>query len=95
MKKKATNPSVVHEGQVLRSIPTLQIKLATIEDCRRETARLYRDARTGKTNTADASRLVYILIAITKMIEVGQLEHRLIALEEKYHGKNSKQNRFA
>lgn len=85
--KKATNPPVVHEGQELRAVPTPQLKLATIEDIRREMARVYRDARTATTDTADASRLVYMLVSIAKMIEIGQLEERLIALE-KTHGKN-------
>ena len=84
--KKETKPTVVHEGQVLRAIPTPQIKLATIDDCRREMARVYRDARTATTDTADASRLIYMLTSIAKMIEIGQLEQRLIALEEKQHG---------
>lgn len=83
--KKATKTPVVHEGQVLRAIPTPQLKLATIDDCRREMARVYRDARTATTDTADASRLVYMLTSIAKMIEIGQLEQRLIALE-KTHG---------
>jgi hypothetical protein len=83
--KKATKSPVVHEGQVLRAIPTPQLKLATIEDCRREMARVYRDARSGTTDTADASRLVYMLTCVAKMIEIGQLEQRLLALE-KSHG---------
>lgn len=83
--KKAADQPVVHEGQVLRAIPTPQLKLATIDDCRREMARVYRDARTATTDTADASRLVYMLTSIAKMIEIGQLEQRLIALE-KTHG---------
>lgn len=82
MIKKATNCPVVHEGQLLRSVPTPQLKLATIEDCRREMARVYRDARTATTDTADASRLVYILTSIAKMIEIGQLEQRITILEE-------------
>lgn len=86
--KKAAKPPVIYEGQLLRAIPTPQLKLATIEDCRREMARVYRDARTGQTDTADASRLVYMLTSIAKMIEVGQLEQRLIALEERQHGNN-------
>jgi hypothetical protein len=84
--KKATNQPVVHEGQVMRAVPTPQLKLATIEDCRREMARVYRDARSATTDTANASRLVYMLTSIAKMIEIGQLEQRLIALEEKQHG---------
>lgn len=86
--KKETKTPVVHEGQLLKAIPTPQLKLATIEDCRREMARVYRDARAGQTDTADASRLVYMLTSIAKMIELGQFEQRLIALEEKQHGNN-------
>ena len=82
--KKATKPPVVHEGQVLKAMPTPQLKLATIEDCRREMARVYRDTRSAKTETADASRLVYMLTSIAKMIESGQLEQRLIALEKNH-----------
>lgn len=84
--KKATDQPVVHEGQVLKVIPTPQLKLATIEDCRREMARVYRDARTAITDTADASRLVYMLTSIAKMIEIGQLEQRISLLEDKHHG---------
>ena len=82
MIKKAIDCPVVHEGQLLRSVPTPQLKLATIEDVRREMARVYREARTGVSDTANASRLVYMLISIAKMIEIGQLEQRLTILEE-------------
>lgn len=84
--KKVSEQPVVHEGQLLRAIPTPQLKLATIEDCRREMAKVYRDAKTARTETADASRLVYMLTSIAKLIEIGQLEQRLIALENN-HGK--------
>lgn len=84
MIKKAKNMPVVHEGQLLKAVPTPQLKLATIEDCRREMARVYRDARYARTDTADASRLVYMLATIAKMIEIGELEQRLTALEEKH-----------
>ncbi len=82
MIKKVAEYPVVHEGQVLRSVPTPQLNLATIEDCRRDMARVYREASTGMTDTANSSRLVYMLISIAKMIEIGQLEQRLTALEE-------------
>jgi hypothetical protein len=86
MAKKATESPIVLEGQLLRAIPTPQLKLATIEDCRREMARVYRDARTATTDTADASRLVYMLTSIAKMIELGQLEERITKLEGKKNG---------
>ena len=82
MIKKVAEYPVVHEGQLLRSVPIPQLKLATIEDCRREMARVYREARTGVSDTANASRLVYMLISIAKMIEIGQLEQRITILEE-------------
>jgi len=85
--KKETNRPVALEGRVLMATPTPQLKLATIEDCRREMARVYRDARNGRTESADASRFVYMLTSIAKLIEVGQLEMRLKALEEIQNGK--------
>ena len=87
MIKKATDYPVIHEGQLLRAVPTPQLKLATIEDCRREMARVYREARTGVSDTANASRLIYMLISIAKMIEIGQLEQRLTILEEHSNGR--------
>ena len=79
----ASNSPATIDGASLHVLPTPSIKLATIEDCRREMARVYRDARTAKTDTADASRLVYMLCSIAKMIELGQLEERITKLERK------------
>ncbi|SNX61213.1 hypothetical protein SAMN06296273_2666 [Nitrosomonas ureae] len=62
-------------------IPTPKIKLANIEDCRREMARVYRDARTARIDSQDASRFVYILSQIGKMIELSDIEKRLELLE--------------
>jgi hypothetical protein len=81
--KKSTNLPITQEGQVLSAIPTPPIKLASIEEIRREMARVYRDARTATTDTADASRLVYILTSIAKMIEIGQFEQRLAEIERR------------
>ena len=87
MAKKTADYPVVHEGQLLRAVPTPQLKLASLEDCRREMARVYRDARTGMTDTANASRLVYMLTSVAKMIEIGQLEQRLTILEGHSNGR--------
>ena len=87
MAKKAADLAVNIDGQGLRVIPTPQLKLATIEDCRREMARVYREARTGVSDTANASRLIDMLISIAKMLEIGQLEQRLTILEEHSNGR--------
>ncbi len=84
--KKVANPPVIHEGQLLVAVPTPQLKLASIDDCRREMARVYREAKTAKLDMADASRLVYMLTSIAKMIEIGQLEQRITELEGIKHG---------
>ena len=56
MPKRATDLAVNIKEKRLRVIPTHPLKLATVEDCRREMARVYRDARSGATDTRDASR---------------------------------------
>jgi len=81
--KKSTKLPGSHEARGFMMIPTPPIKLASIEEIRREMARVYRDARTATTDTAVASRLVYILTSIAKMIEMGQLEKRMTELERK------------
>ena len=58
-----------------------KIKLNTLEDLRRETARVYRDARAGTIDVSEAARLTYILIGIGKFIEASDLEKRLSQME--------------
>ena len=69
-------------NQVDSRNPTLpKINLSTCEDIRREMARLYRDARTGRLPIGDATRLSYILVQIIKAHEIMVLEKRIDALE--------------
>lgn len=71
------------EGEVIPANPTpRQIKLGTIEDCRREMGRVYRDARTGKIDPQTGTRLTYILISITNVIKDHELEKRIEKLED-------------
>lgn len=64
-------------------LPTRNIKidLATIDDVRLEMASIYRGMKSGSIETSDGTKLVYVLGAIGKMIEVHQIDQRLIALE--------------
>ena len=55
--------------------------LATSADVRREMADLYRQARTGQVEIADASRLAYILTQLATMLRIDDLEQRTAALE--------------
>ncbi|MCX7178200.1 MAG: hypothetical protein NTX56_05290 [Proteobacteria bacterium] len=73
----------VLEGQVipLRPIPARRLPLDSIEHCRREAARIYRLARSGAMEKADATKMVFMLSEITKLLLAGKMEQRLTALE--------------
>ena len=58
-----------------------RIDLKTIDDVRVEMARVYRDMRAGRLETADGTKLAYVLGQIGKLIEAGEIEKRLEALE--------------
>ena len=63
-----------------------RINLASSEDVRREMAKVYRESRSGKLATSEATRLVYILTQILKAHEIYVLEKKLIALELMHSG---------
>jgi len=73
---------ITHEGRELTVLPTPpRIDLKTIDDVRVEMARVYRDMRAGRVDTADGTKMAYVLAQIGKLIESGELEKRLEALE--------------
>jgi hypothetical protein len=45
-------------------------------------ARIYREAESGRRDTAEASKLVYVLGQIGKILELTEVERRLVALED-------------
>ena len=61
--------------------PTPRINLANPECIRQEMARVYREARGKVINTAEASRLVFMLSQIAKAYELSVMEKRLADLE--------------
>ena len=48
--------------------------------------RVYREMESGKRDTQDGSRLVYVLTQIAKVLELTEIERRLILLEAKANG---------
>ena len=58
-----------------------RVDLKTIDDVRVEMGRVYRNMRSGKIDSQDGTRLVYVLAQIGKLIEAGDIEKRLEALE--------------
>jgi hypothetical protein len=71
----------VVDGGPIRLVPIPRIDLATIEQCRVEAARVYRQMRAGRIDPSDGSKLVYCVTQIAKLVEIGTLEERLRALE--------------
>lgn len=61
--------------------PRLRLPLATIQDVRRELARIYRDGKSGAREIADVSRLANVLQILCRVIEGGELEQRIAKLE--------------
>jgi hypothetical protein len=59
------------------------IRLKTMDDVRVEMARVYSDARRNSLAPENASKLVYILAQVGRVIEGVGLEDRIKALEAK------------
>lgn len=58
-------------------------KLDSLLDIKQEMSKVYREARSGVVDVQDASRLVYMLGTIGKIVEVNDFEKRISLLEEK------------
>lgn len=62
---------------------TPPLKLDTLRSIRDELGRVYREARTAKLATQDATRLAYLLGQLRETVVLIDLESRLAALEER------------
>ena len=58
-------------------------KLDTMQDVKREMAKVYRESRSEQIDPATATKLVWMLQAVGKVIEGSDLEKRIEALENK------------
>lgn len=67
-------------GTTTRARPS-RVHLSTLADVRREVASLYRAAKGGMVETADAARLGSLLALLVRVLEVERVEHRLGELE--------------
>lgn len=67
--------------------PRLRLPLSTVQDVRRELARLYREGKSGQRNVVDVSRLANVLQILCRCIEGSEFERRLENLESG-HGDN-------
>lgn len=58
-----------------------RLPLKTAQHVRSELARVYRSMKLREIDPATGTKLTYVLVALGKMIEVGDLEQRIEALE--------------
>lgn len=58
-------------------------KLDTLQDVRREMAKIYRESRSELIDPAAATKMVWMLQAVGKIIEGSDLEKRIEKLEHK------------
>ena len=69
------------QGEVLDPVPRPG-SLANLRKVRQELGRAYRDARQGKMETAELSRLAYALNILGKLCEGESFEARMDRIEE-------------
>lgn len=60
-----------------------RIDLCTLRDIRKEMAYVYRALDRGELKSQEATRRVYILDAIGKVITVAEIERRIAELEDR------------
>ncbi|MFZ1005421.1 MAG: hypothetical protein WAN65_01205 [Candidatus Sulfotelmatobacter sp.] len=74
------------DGATSRVLPTphrRKPQLTSMEGVRVEMARVYREMESGKRDSQDGSRLVYVLTQIAKLLELTEIERRIIVLEDR------------
>jgi len=68
-------------------------QLNSLTAVRREMVKVYREARQGQLDRQDASRLVFMLTAIGRLIESSDLEQRLEKVEAQIESVSTSANR--
>jgi hypothetical protein len=61
--------------------PRYRCKLETMADVKREMAKVYRESRSGVIDAVVGTKLIWMLQAVGKAIETGDLEKRIELLE--------------
>ena len=70
------------DGELVEYIPKrYRVKLDTLQDARREMAKVYREARSGLIDNQDATKQIWMLQAIGKVIVDSDIEKRIDAFE--------------
>lgn len=60
-----------------------RVRLKTVGDVSHEMAKLYREARNGRIDVSDASKLANMLSILSRILETTDLEKRIEELEQR------------
>ena len=80
----AVNRPQTYDAATLALVPTprrRKAQLDRLEGVRVEMSRVYRDMESGTRDSQDGSRLVYVLTQIAQVLELTEIERRLVLLE--------------
>jgi hypothetical protein len=80
--KKTDQALILANPSGAPSPPVSRKALSKIEHVRAELANVYRQARVGNIDMADATKMAYILSILAKLIETNDLERRIELLEK-------------
>ena len=79
---RTTKTTETRDASASELVPTpRRINLDSVENVRREMARVYRDMRTGKIPSGEGTRLAFVLAQLGKLLETSVLEKRIEQLE--------------
>jgi hypothetical protein len=68
--------------------PAITRDLLKLESVAKEMAKIYRAVRRGELHSQEGTRLTYILGRLGDVLELTEIEHRLLELEERANGGN-------
>ena len=80
---------LMHESIRIVEEDTPRINLSTVEDVRREMAKVYRDSRLQKIMPSEGTKLVFMLTQILKAHELYMIEKKLSELELSHNRRSS------
>jgi hypothetical protein len=73
--------------EVVNPIPRQKVRLHTVDDLRLEMGRVYNDMRCGRLESAEGTKLAYVLGQMVKVFELAVIEKRIESLEATHEPK--------
>lgn len=84
VKKSTAKPAATRASLEKKAAPPtrLRVRLNTIDDVKKEMARLYREARAKKVDSQDASRMANMLSILGRLIEGSEIQQQIDEIKQ-------------